>query len=381
MKKAYNPEWIQNLEIIKMADSWFEKKLISEAQLMETKSGFAVPFYNPGIFVKIGLFLFTLLACSFFGGFLSMFFLGMTDGDGALTLLSIAAGCSFVFALELLIRDKKLYHSGVDNALLYSAIAAFTTPYFLIFTSPTVAQSCFYILIILAIAHYRYADAFIAMAGYAVLFTLLANLMMKFSLGAALLPFGIMAASAIVYFFADKARSDYYAICNRVFKVLSLVTFYLGGNYYAVREGNALLNDLPGSIAPQISFAPLFYFFTLAIPVLYVVAGLKTKDRILFITGLLAIAFSVFTYRYYFAFLPIEQGLALAGILMMVTSVSVIRYLKTTKHGLTDDQDGKRKLANLEALIIAQQVGQTPQERGVEFGQGNFGGAGAGDGY
>ncbi len=381
MKKLYNPEWIQNLEIIRLADSWFEKKLISESQLIGIKAGFSVPFYNPGIFVKIGLFLFTLVACSFFGGFLSMFFLGMSDGDGPLSLLSIVAGCAFIFVLELLIRDKKLYHSGVDNALLYSAIAAFTTPYFLIVTSPTVAQSCFYILIILAIAHYRYADAFIAIASYAVLFTLLANLMMKFPLGAALLPFGIMAVSAIIFFFANKAVSDYYSFCNKVFKVLSLVTFYLGGNYYAVREGNALLNDLPGSIAPQISFAQLFYFFTLAIPILYVAAGLKTKDRILFITGLFAIAFSVFTYRYYFAFLPVEQGLALAGILMMVTSVSIIKYLKTTKHGLTDDQDGKRKLANLEALIIAQQVGQTPQERGVEFGEGNFGGAGAGEGY
>ena len=381
MNKAYNSEWVRNLAIHQLAESWVAKKLLSEDQLAAVKSSFPENFYKPGIFVKIGLFIFTTVACSFCGGFLALLISGVSDGDGGISLISIISSLGFIVMLEFLIKDRRLFHSGVDNALLYAGLGAMLVPFFILFNNPPVWLSCCFALTLVTPASLRYADVLTVFAAFLVLITLLANVMMKFTLGAALLPFGVMLFSAFVYFANRRISSDYYATCQIVISVLCLITFYFGGNYYVVREGNALLNDFIGPITPQIPFASIFYFLTVSIPVLYVIFGVRKKDRTLLLIGLLTFAFSVFTYRYYFGFLTTEQGLTVAGILMILFSVAAIRFLKTPKLSLTDEKIGKRKLANLEALIAAQHLGQAPTQKGVEFGGGNFGGGGAGNAY
>lgn len=381
MTQAYNIEWIKNVRIRQAAESWQEKQLITEEQLRTIKSEFPVHFYNPGIFVKIGLFLFCSVACLFFSGLMSLFLLGASAGEGGISLVSIVSALGFIAMLEFLIRDRKLFHSGIDNALLYAALGAAMVPFFMLVSDPPVWPSCCYAFVLLVVAFIRYADLFTVIAGFCVLIVLVANIMMQFSLGKALLPFAVMLLSALIYFTNKKLESDYYYDAQVIISALCLATFYLGGNYYIVREGNAALNDFGGTFSPQIPFAPLFYCFTVAIPACYVFGGLRKKDRSLLIIGLLSFAFSVFTFRYYFVFLPLELGLAIAGILMIVTSALVIHYLKTPKHGLTDEKEGEGHFRNLQVLIAAQQLGQTPIEKGVSFGGGNFGGGGAGNDY
>ena len=381
MTKAYNTEWVRNIAILQLAESWLAKNMLTEDQFSLVKSSFPENFYKPGIFVKIGLFIFTTVACSFCGGFLSLFILGAFDGDGGVSMVAIILAIGFIMMLEFLIKDRKLFHSGVDNALLYAGVGTMLVPFFVLFNNPPVWLSCCFALALVIPAFLRYADLLTVFAAFVILITLIANIMMKFTLGAALVPFGIMLFSALIYFVNRKISSAYYANCQLVISALCLITFYFGGNYYCVREGNALLNDFIGPIAPQIPFASIFYFSTLSIPILYVIFGIREKDRTLLITGLLAFAFSVFTYRYYFGFLTPEQVLTTAGISMIAFSVAVIQFLKTPKLSLTDEKMGKRKLANLEALIASQHLGQAPMEKGVEFGGGNFGGGGSGSGY
>lgn len=204
---------------------------------------------------------------------------------------------------------------------------------------------------------------------------------MQFKLGTALLPFGIMLLSCGLFFLNRKRELDYYADCQILLEALCLIAFYAGGNYYVVREGNALLNNLGTASAPQIPFALLFYMFTFAIPTLYIIAGLRTKNRLMLIIGLFAAAFSGFTYKYYFGFLSLEVASLLVGTALILFAVWAIQFLKTSKWGVTDEKDGARKLANLEAFLVAQQLGQTPAEKGFEFGGGDFGGGGAQSGY
>jgi uncharacterized membrane protein YgcG len=381
MNKAYNSEWVRNIRLQDIAESWLGKKLISSDQLSSIKGAFPENFYRPGIFVKIGLFIFGTIACSFCSGFLSLFILAGFEGDGGISAVSILSAIGFIAMLEFLIRDRKLFHSGVDNALLYAALGATMVPFFMLMNNPPVWLSCCFALALLVPAFLRYADMFTAVACFAVLVFLLANMMMKFPLGAALLPFGIMFFSALSYFLNRRVVSDYYTNCQAAISVLCLAGFYVGGNYYVVREGNALLNDLIGAVSPQIAFAPLFYVFTVLIPIAYVAFGLKTKDRTLLITGLITFAFSIYTYKYYFSQLPIEQGITILGMAMILLAAALIHYLKTPKTTITDEKDGERKLANFEALIAAQHLGQVPAEKGVEFGGGSFGGGGAGNDY
>ncbi|MNL52823.1 hypothetical protein D3C87_1760270 [compost metagenome] len=76
----------------------------------------------------------------------------------------------------------------------------------------------------------------------------------------------------------------------------------------------------------------------------------------------------------------------LAGVLMIASSIAVIKYFHTPKHGISDEQDRKNSLENLQAVIAAQQLGATPVSgglsgSGLEFGGGTFGGGGAGEAY
>ncbi len=381
MKHPYNIEWIKNVRIQQTAEHWFNKKLITENQLMTVKTTLTGHFYNPGIFVKVGLFIFALVACSFFCAFLSLFIPNSSAGDTSICWISIISAIGFITILEILIKDRKLFHSGVDNALLYAALGASLTPYFILMSDPPVWLTCCFMLSLLVTAFLRYADMITIIAAFIVLIGLLGNIMLKFTLGTALLPFAVMSLSAGIYILNKKADTDYYHNCQLSISAMSLITFYLASNYYIVREGNALLNNLSSPIAPQIPFAPVFYLLTSLIPVLYIVFGLRKKDRSLFIIGLFAFGFSLFTFRFYFGFLTPELGLTIAGIGMIVISIAAIQYLKTPKHTLTDDKEGANDLGNLQALIAAQHLGQTPVEKNISFGSGNFGGGGAGNDY
>ncbi|MCF2496998.1 hypothetical protein [Dyadobacter chenhuakuii] len=381
MKKAYNETWIANLHILNKAEHWAAKKLLTREQLDQAEKAFPQQFYRPGIFVKIGLFIFTLIACSFASGFISMFIIG-DGGQENISIISLFCMAGFIFFLEFLIKKRSLYHSGTDNALLYAALGAAAIPILSLFQDLQVWQFCIIFFAITFAATLRYADLLTAAGSFLILILMLGDMMIKFPIGKAILPFGVMILSALVYMIVRKIKSSYYHDCRKLIEILALATFYLGGNYLVVREGNAMLNDLNLPFAPQIPFAQVFYFFTIGIPVAYIFFGLKKHDRVLLITGLLSLALSVYTYKHYFSPFTPAQELAIAGMAMIVLSAAVIKYLHTPKHGLSDEQEGKRKLANLEAILVAQHLGQTPGEDGnVEFGGGNFGGGGSGETY
>ncbi|MCE7040531.1 hypothetical protein [Dyadobacter sp. CY312] len=75
MKKPYNEIWIENLQVQRICEGWLSKKLITPQQNDLAKIAFPQDFYLPGIFVRIGLFIFAMMGCSFFTGFISLFFI------------------------------------------------------------------------------------------------------------------------------------------------------------------------------------------------------------------------------------------------------------------------------------------------------------------
>ena len=67
---------------------------------------------------------------------------------------------------------------------------------------------------------------------------------------------------------------------------------------------------------------------------------------------------------------------------MIQIAVGAINYLNIPRHGLTDEPDSEQKTAELEALLASQYLAQaTSSHQGLEFGEGNFGGGGAGNEY
>jgi hypothetical protein len=387
--KAYNPQWSENEFIKETAQGWFKKGFLQKEQLSEIQKTHSSDFYAPNIFLKIGIFIFTILAASFSGSIVAALILIPFENQFqfASSLTSLIMGGAITFILEMLIKSNKLYHSGIDNALLYMALGAFC---FTIFISLDKSNFPVWVYLVLSLplfvlATIRYADLWVGVCSYIIFLSIIINLSIETFWGKTLLPFIVMITSLGVYYIVKKLtqRSDflYYKNCLNALKILCLATFYLGGNYLIVREGNAELNHLSKSI--QVAFAPLFYFFTVVIPLAYIFFGLRNHDRLVLILGFLSLGFSIFTYRFYLSILPVEIALTLGGTLLIALAGGCMYYLRTPKHSFSNTPDDENKSLNFEALVMSQMVqNQIPQQGDtLRFGGGDTAGGGAGGEY
>jgi uncharacterized protein with PQ loop repeat len=162
-------------------------------------------------------------------------------------------------------------------------------------------------------------------------------------------------------------------------EVLSLVTIYASVNYFVVRELSIAMFQLPENAS--ITGGWFFWICTLALPPLYVIRGIQTKNHLMLRTGLVLVAATVFTFKYYYSIAPLEQVMTVGGVLMIILAYASIRYLRTPKHGVTDKAADKKNIEDglqLESLVIAETFKEAPvAEEGFRFGGGSTGGGGA----
>jgi uncharacterized membrane protein YgcG len=389
--KAYNPLWSENDFIQKTAHKWLKRGLLSKEQSSEIEKAHPHDYYDPNVFLKIGLFIFTILAAGFSISIMSIFFVSIYESNlnAAAVIQSLMIGGIFFLLLENLIKNRNLYHSGVDNALIYMALSSFCTTIYFLFEKLNPPTWLFLMLFLplFVATTIRYAESVVCTLTYLLILGIFVTIALESFWGKTLLPFIVMIVSAGMYFAVKKlsTRKDYlyYETCLTILKTLSLVTFYLGGNYLIVREGNALINNLSLSVSPQVAFAPMFYFFTTIIPLAYIFFGLRNRDRLILILGLITLGFSIFTYRFYFSILPVEIALTLGGILLIALAGGLIHYLKTEKKGFTYQPDDEFEGFNLEAMLMSQIVQSKIPQQGdtFRFGGGDSGGGGAGGNY
>jgi hypothetical protein len=331
------------------------------------------------------------LACGFAASILFLIFnpFFINSNDRSILILPLSFGIGLTFLLEKMIITRKLFYSGIDNALLYNALSAFSAAIFIFFEPYhlTTWVQLLLFLPFLIIVTIRYSDSVICTLMFFLTIAIIIAFTMNIEHGKRFLPFVIMLFSGSVYPIISKlySRPDYlyYQNCLDILKTLCLITFYLGGNYFIVREGNAMLSGTQYSASTQIDFAVLFYGFTSLIPMAYMGVGLKNKNRLWLIIGMLCMGFSIFTYRHYFGILPTDIALILAGALIIVGSVVAIYFLKKPIYGFTYEADTLQDELNLDSLLISEVVSNrfTPQTDSFKFGGGNSGGGGAGGEY
>ncbi|SHK01246.1 hypothetical protein [Hymenobacter psychrotolerans] len=392
--KAYNPAWPLHEAMHAAASRWRRRSLLTPEQQLAIQAAYPLDFYRPGLFLRIGLFIFACIGACGGAGFFAL----LTELDHFRTV-AMLGGFGTLAALEFFIRSSRLYHAGADQALLYIALGWFSVvladvvqdavPYSSRYDSSLGSSYLFLILgplfLLFLAATIRYADRLVAAGTYLLLLLLLANWLLQVPAGRLVLPFVLMLASAAAYWLVKRLsqRPDYlyYRRCLMLLQALALATFYLAGNYYVVREGNAQLSGQ--HVSAQIPFALLFYLFTAVIPLVYIAIGLRRPSRIWLLTGLAAAAFSLFTLRYYRSIMPPEIAAVLAGAVLLALAAWAARYLRPARHGLTSlpDNDYPSHF-NLEALVVAQTttVPQAPA-LGFEFGGGHSGGGGADGNY
>jgi uncharacterized membrane protein YgcG len=167
-----------------------------------------------------------------------------------------------------------------------------------------------------------------------------------------------------------------------VLEVCCLVLVYAGGNYYVVRELSINLMDLVLQPGEDIPFAWLFYFFTGALPIIYLFAGIRNKNVVLLRIGILILILSIATFKYYFLPGYTEVFLMVTGGILIIAVIILMRYLKQTRNGFTSENILSSSWANLnvEAFVISQTMGGNQPEK-IEVketgGGGSFGGGGS----
>ncbi|MBG8553291.1 hypothetical protein [Hymenobacter guriensis] len=392
--KAYNPAWAYQEAMQQAAARWHRRGLLTAEQHQAIRARYPLEFYRPGLFLRIGLFLFTCIGVAGAAGFLALI-LSDVVSSSFLKVLAFLCAAGSLAVLEMSIRGSRIYHAGADNALLYCCLGWVTVLFTGVVYDVIPVASRHYeslgnpylqlalgpLFVVFLVATIRYADRLVAAATYLLLLLLVVNAALQVPYGQALLPFVLMLVAVGAYWLVRQLhkRPDYlyYRSCLTLLEVLVLLTFYAAGNYYVVREANAMLSG--AFTSTQIPLAPVFYALTAGIPLYYIVTGLRRPSRIWLLTGLLTAVCSVATLRYYRSLLPPEIAAVLAGVVLLAVAAWAARYLRPERHGLTSLPDDEQPPHfNLESLVVAQTavVPQAPQP-GFEFGGGQFGGGGA----
>lgn len=385
---AYNKTDLEHSWIQQDAKDACLKEFITKEENQQIKSKYPTGLYTPNIFIRIGLFLATTVVGIFSLGLILLIMSGNlseeTSGGICIFFALVCYGC-----LEFIVHEKKHFGAGVDEALMWMTGGLLLSGCALL-GSWDFDNITWYVLVFLLGGFFalRFLDSLMAVVSFAGLLSVLFHITLQLgAIAKMIMPFVVMIASLLVYLAAarlsKKPSNRPYFNCLNLVSIASLLTLYIGGNYFVVREAG---NEMFGMhLAPEDSIpgALLFWTFTAIIPLIYIILGIRKKDTILIRTGLVLVGAIVFTVRYYHSVMPIEGAMTIGGILMIGLAYGVIQYLKQPKHGFTYEEGQEAEGAiQLESLVIAQTKSATPQpDESFKFGGGTGGGGGASDSY
>ena len=381
---AYNSTDLDNEAICNEASKAFHHGSIDKDVYQKIVSSHKSNLYTPNYFIRIGLMILTLVIISFSAGLLALIF----DGFNSITVFFVFMALVCYASLELMVKKKQYYNAGIDNLLQWGTL-------FFLAGAITFENSNQFILMSLLLflasawMAWRFVDALMGLIAYFSFMAFVFHIYIEFGdIAKATAPFVMMLVSGLIFFLMrnlkNKPSLRYYHFCFDVVTVCTLITFYACGNYFVVKELSNVMFQLQLQLNDPIPFGWIFWLLTVSIPIVYIMIGLLKKDSIFLRTGLLLVAITVLTIRYYHEILAIEKALLLAGIILVAISYACIKYLDTPKMGFTfeEDDSANKDLLQLEALILAETFGKKAEaQQQMEFGGGSGGGGGAGGNY
>ena len=383
----YNKTWLSNSILLEIMEKEHQEKTISDAKLRDIKEKYPVGFYTPNLFIRIGLFIVTVIISVGFEQLLNLLLkdFGFNIGYG----LKVIMGLLNYAALLIIVGKKFHYRSGVDDALLWISfiwlVIAFNWSLVIspLYKDQALSLFIFSLSLLLTL---RFSDMIMGLVCYLSLFALAYLSLQKLGVfGIAFVPLILMLLSAISYWLISRSvnypKTLYYANTLIILQVISLITLYASGNYYLVKELGDRLNN---TVSEFIPFGWFFWVWTITVPLLYLYRGLLRKDVICLRVGLVLCIAAAITVRNYYHFTPLEFVFIIGGTLLLLISYYLTRYLKKPKHGITYQQlSGKSPFEQLqiESLIISETssgIGEAPENTVTQMGGGRFGGGGAG---
>ncbi|MBC5862733.1 hypothetical protein [Flavobacterium turcicum] len=208
---------------------------------------------------------------------------------------------------------------------------------------------------------------------------------------AAILPIVSMVFALLLFLLWNKKlqhTSTFYKFDLDLIRYYSYLLFYLSGNYLVVRELSVVLLEQTIKPGQDIPFAWFFYLFTFIIPFGYIYQGLQQKNKILLWLGLSALAFSIYSIRFYYSVLPLELVLTFGGLFLFGVTYYLIKKLQNQTTGITFKPDRFSNSTPFQAaeIIVSTQLGgaqsnQQTTDSPMEFGGGGYSGGGASGEY
>ena len=381
---VYDKNLLDNLSLVEEAKSLQSAGFISKEQKDLIKKELPAFKRQSNILVRLGFFL--------LGAFLYISICGVISLVGLSGERIFFEICCYIFAVvgfagAEFLANQNYYEHGLDDAFILGALlnVGFAIG---ITTEGYEIVIAFFVAIASFMMYKRYLHLMSMLIFCISVSAFLFYGMFEFgAIGKAILPFITMLFAAGFYFFTknliNKLTESYHYKGLLWANTFCLILFYLSCNYLVVRELSAELlgNEvLPGQDIP---FSYFFYAFTFIVPAIYLVQAIRTKDRIMLWISFLAIAFSIYTIRFYHSVLPIEVALTLGGMVLFTIAYFSIRKLKNNEVGVTfkpDRINNSNALLNAEALIVASTFGLKPEvktESPMEFGGGGFSGGGS----
>ena len=380
---AYNTNWLDNLEVQQQLEEAAAMNCITKEEKEMTSAKYNVGFYTPNLFIRIGLFILTVVIASFSLGLLSLNLLS-GGGEKSFAVILFVLALAAYFALEVMVRGKNHYQSGADDALIWITGACIIGGINMLGDlSPAVNAG-----ITLLIATYFLVRFIHPFMGILVVSALLAFILLSLgnagNFAKAILPFLLFIISAVIYFLAQnlskKTTFRLYKDAFTFIKITALLSIYISVNYYVVREASINMFQLELEKSDKLPFGWIFWFFTIFIPIAYIYWGIKKKDILFLRVGLLLVAAIVFTVRYYYAVMPMEIAMTIGGAILIAGAYFLIQYLRQPRNGFTSNPIADKQMQgklNIEALVIAETFsGATPANEN-NFGGGSLGGGGA----
>ncbi len=389
MNSAYNPVSVYHLAVIKETRRWAKHSFITKEQITKISEEYKTPFYHPNLIIRILLFVATLFALSGLTGILALMFVPMNN-QLLIYIGCIVYGVGSFLVLEKMFIANNHFKSGVTEAILYHACAFTTSGVAGLADFENTQLLLFTCLVVFSFAAFRYLDLVTTLAAIGSLAGILFyNCFEAGGIFKQVIPFVFIFSFSALYFLVRKLKSkDGLRIWKNnllVLEIICLLLIYASGNYLVVRELSVNLMDLVLKEGENIPFAFLFYLLTVIIPIGYLYFGIKNKDMALLRVSLILLAFSVFTFKYYYSLGHTEIMLMLAGSILIIAAIALMRYLKIMRDGFTGEDILSTKWAtlNMEAFVISQTMGGNQAEgtKTTAGGGGSFGGGGSSESF
>lgn len=384
MSSAYDLKELRALKVLKEARHWYEAKFISAEQWGAIQQNYQSKVYHPNLAIRILLFIATSIAMSGVNG---VFVVMLVEAPKTIqAALALMAGVGGLYLTEkALIQKNNHYRSGVVEAITYYSCA------FIIGGVGFMADWNEHVLFVTAILIFLFISVrFLDLICTALAVLTLAGFVFYECYEAGgiiqqLIPFLVIGVFAGVYFFVRGLhRDERYSLWGdnlSLTEILSLVLVYSGGNYFIVREGSIALLNLSLTEGEDIPFAWIFYAFTALMPLILLYRGVRLRSLLLLRLGVLILALSVLTFRYYFSIAPPEIALTVCGVILLGLTTWLYAYLKIPRKGFTREKLLSRATigSDMAAFAVSQTMGGNVANPDESFkgGGGSFGGGGA----